>query len=68
MSKEPWCADCLKEGHWVMGTQADHIEPHNGDIEKFFSGKLQTLCDRHHSIKTRIEQPLRKRRVMGEGA
>ena len=30
---------------------ADHVEPHNGDVNKFFLGALQSLCqpchDRH---------------------
>jgi 5-methylcytosine-specific restriction enzyme A len=39
----------------------DHIEPHNGDIEKFWAGPFQTLCKRcHDRDKQRIEHAARK--------
>jgi 5-methylcytosine-specific restriction protein A len=64
LKHEPYCADCLKEGRQVLGNQVHHVVPHEGDAEKFYSGKLQTLCDRHHTMKKRDEQRISQ----GEGA
>ena len=54
---EPLCAFCLADGHNVPATIADHVEPHRGDWNAFRLGKLQSLCDHHHSqTKQRIER------------
>jgi hypothetical protein len=35
----------------------DHVEPHRGDLDKFWSGPFQSLCAEHHnSDKQRIEK------------
>lgn len=34
----------------------DHVEPHKGDLDKFWSGPFQTLCpDDHDVVKQGIE-------------
>jgi 5-methylcytosine-specific restriction protein A len=55
LAEYPWCVDCLAEGKHVPATEVDHIEPHHGDVEKFFAGPLQSLCTSHHSRKTANE-------------
>jgi len=36
----------------------DHVEPHRGDVNKFWLGKLQSLCRNcHESRKRIIDQP-----------
>jgi 5-methylcytosine-specific restriction protein A len=55
LAREPWCAECLQLEQYTPATDADHIERHNGDLQKFFSGKLQSLCHAHHSRKTAEE-------------
>jgi len=55
LTKEPWCADCLKQNIYTLATDCDHIEPHRGDPVKFFKGPFQSLCHSHHSQKTDIE-------------
>lgn len=40
---------CLEEGTLRAATAVDHIVPHQGDINKFWLGKLQSLCYTHHS-------------------
>lgn len=46
----------LELGEIVPANTADHIEPHNGDWEKFWRGELQSLCsDCHNSKKQREE-------------
>jgi hypothetical protein len=49
LMKEPLCAMCEKEGKIVAAQVADHIEPHRGDINKFWMGRLQSLCAAHHN-------------------
>jgi hypothetical protein len=34
----------------------DHIEPHHGDPEKFWTGELQTLCADHHDAAKQAEE------------
>jgi hypothetical protein len=34
----------------------DHVEPHRGDLDKFWSGPFQSLCAECHNVdKQRIE-------------
>jgi 5-methylcytosine-specific restriction endonuclease McrA len=46
---EPLCKFCLERGIVTPATIADHIEPHKGDVNSFFLGKLQSLCWSCHS-------------------
>ena len=40
----------------------DHVEPHRGDVEKFWAGPFQTLCKGcHDSEKQRLERALQGR-------
>lgn len=55
LAKDPWCADCWKDGRYTRATDCDHIEPWAGDHTKFFKGPFQSLCHSHHSTKTRVE-------------
>ncbi len=48
---EPLCRICLEHGHVVAATIADHIEPHNGDWNRFLLGALQSLCRDCHARK-----------------
>jgi hypothetical protein len=69
---EPLCRMCLAVGLINDGSRrmdgsvqtdrrriflvCDHIEPHRGDVVKFFAGPFQTLCPDHHDIvKQQIE-------------
>ena len=54
---EPLCAMCLAEDKVVAPRVADHVEPHHGDVNKFWTGKLQSLCERcHNSRKKDVER------------
>jgi 5-methylcytosine-specific restriction enzyme A len=54
---EPLCRMCLADGRVEPATVADHIEPHHGDVNKFWLGKLQSLCRHcHESRKKFIER------------
>lgn len=55
--KEPYCRLCAGEGYKVKATTVDHITPHRGDWELFIdANNLQSLCKRHHDIKTQEER------------
>lgn len=52
---EPFCRECAKQGVRTPAMDVDHVEPHRGDIKKFMTGELQSLCHRCHSRKTLAE-------------
>jgi 5-methylcytosine-specific restriction protein A len=57
LGTHPLCAFCLAKGLVVPATICDHVEPHKGDLNKFWLGKLQSLCkDCHDSGKRFVEQ------------
>jgi 5-methylcytosine-specific restriction protein A len=51
LQKQPLCEDCLAEGKTTPATIVDHVEPHGGDLRKFFTGALRSLCKCHHDPK-----------------
>ncbi len=54
---EPLCRMCKARGKITPATICDHIEPHKGDIKKFWAGPFQSLCKTcHDSDKQRIEK------------
>ena len=58
LTLEPLCqGECKEKNVVTVATVCDHIEPHHGDIEKFYSGPFQSLCERcHNSFKQRLEK------------
>jgi hypothetical protein len=56
LEREPWCAECAKDGRKSEASIADHLVPHKGNRRLFFRGKLQSLCIIHHNEKTRVER------------
>ena len=54
---EPLCRICKLNGIDTPATICDHIEPHRGDMYKFWNGQFQSLCKRcHDSEKQRLEK------------
>lgn len=45
---EPLCRACQAAGRVTAASVADHIEPHRGDVDAFWSNELQSLCKDHH--------------------
>jgi 5-methylcytosine-specific restriction endonuclease McrA len=67
IAKEPLCRFCMDRGQVTPARIADHIEPHRGDLDKFWYGKLQSLCKRcHDSDKQRIERGGKPKPVIGD--
>jgi 5-methylcytosine-specific restriction enzyme A len=48
---QPLCEECRALGKTIRATVVDHLEPHGGDINKFYTGKLRSLCAEHHNHK-----------------
>lgn len=64
LERQPWCEDCLEADLYVAAKDVDHVERHEGDVEKFYSGALRSLCHACHSRKTAREVGFTSR---GEG-
>ena len=68
LMREPFCRECARlypsgdPRHRTPATVVDHIVPHCGDWDMFTDeGNLQSLCKRHHDIKTAQEQREKRR-------
>jgi 5-methylcytosine-specific restriction enzyme A len=47
---------CKGQGRIVTATVCDHVTPHKGDPDLFWSGPFQSLCTEcHNRTKQRIE-------------
>jgi hypothetical protein len=47
---------CLQQGRIRAATIVDHINPHAGDRNAFFLGKVQSLCAEHHDGEKRVTE------------
>ena len=54
LKHEPLCQMCLARGIVTPAKVADHIEPHQGDWNKFKLGALQSLCFNCHDRTKRL--------------
>lgn len=48
LAAEPLCRMCLAEERVVAAVVCDHVEPHRGDVDRFWRGPFQSLCKPHH--------------------
>ena len=56
LAEHPLCKYCAELGRVTPATVVDHVEPHRGDVNKFWLGELQSLCDLcHKSTKAFLE-------------
>lgn len=67
LEKEPLCRMCHAKGRVRLATIVDHIDPHKGDMVKFYNPRnLQSLCKWHHdSVKQAMEKGGTPRREIG---
>jgi 5-methylcytosine-specific restriction protein A len=57
LSKEPDCRFCGLAGIKTRATVCDHVHPHRGSVEAFWSGPFQSLCSEcHNRDKQRMER------------
>jgi 5-methylcytosine-specific restriction protein A len=61
LRRQPNCTWCAGQGVLTPGTQVDHITPLSQGGAEFDHANAQTLCDRHHDLKTRAESSARQR-------
>ena len=53
---QPLCEMCKDIGNITEATVVDHVEPHRGNEDKFWTGPFQSLCKQcHDSHKQRQE-------------
>lgn len=53
LADNPLCIQCLKNGIIKAASVVDHIEPHRGDMVKFWDvSNHNALCKRCHDVKT----------------
>lgn len=53
LDQHPLCVQCKRNGRITAANEVDHIDPHRGDMEKFWlETNWQALCKRCHSRKT----------------
>ena len=50
------CAVCLERGFVEPATICDHVEPHHGDVNKFWLGPFMSLCKRCHDSGKRFAE------------
>ena len=56
ITQNPLCAECKRRGIVKVGYVVDHITPISKGGEALDERNLQTLCKRHHAIKTGKER------------
>ena len=44
LRKNPLCEMCARQGRLEPAQVVDHVVPHEGDLDLFYTGKLQSLC------------------------
>lgn len=66
LTQEPLCRMCLEIDVVTEANTVDHITPHRGDEEKFWSGPFQSLCPSCHSRHKQAEE--RGKNVVRYGA
>ncbi len=65
LRSNPLCVMCQAEGRTTAANVVDHVEPHKGDRERFFSGPFQSLCATHHNATKQREEHRGPSRVIG---
>jgi 5-methylcytosine-specific restriction protein A len=54
LAAEPLCRLCKLDDKIEPATVADHVERHFGDPEKFWRGKLQSVCRNCHEVRKKF--------------
>ena len=68
LMREPLCRYCKALGRITASSICDHIEPHRGDVAKFWSGPFQALCKTcHDGTKQQLEKGGRLRGCNPDG-
>jgi hypothetical protein len=54
LALSPLCVMCKLDGKATPATIVDHVEKHFGDPEKFWKGKLQSVCRSCHEVRKKF--------------
>ena len=65
LRSHPLCVGCEAIGKVIIAVLVDHVEPHQGDMSKFWNSELwQSSCKWHHDVvKQRLEAMLEQRQI-----
>lgn len=66
LARVPWCEPCKRMGKSRAAFAANHVEPHGGDREKFFHGKLESACENCHNQFIQQAENAGFRKVIGD--
>jgi hypothetical protein len=61
LTTEPYCRRHLDRGEVVVANTVNHVEPHEGDWEKFIGGPFESLCKPCHDSDVQREERRRGR-------
>lgn len=57
LRRHPLCRFCLeRRGKLEPAVVADHVVPHRGNMNRFWTGMLQSLCEECHNRTKRLEE------------
>lgn len=56
LAGQPLCAMCEADGVIRPALVCDHIEPHRGDVDRFWAGPFQSLCIGCHNRRKQREE------------
>lgn len=48
LAATPFCERCERRGELKRATVVHHVEPHRGDLDKFYGGPFEALCKPCH--------------------
>lgn len=65
LQTEPLCRMCSEDGRTTAATVCDHVTPHKGDADLFWSGPFQSLCATHHNSTKQAEEAGKPRARVG---
>lgn len=55
LAEHPLCERCLLQEIVTEATVVHHIDPHRGDLDKFWNGPFEGLCKPHHDSQGQLE-------------
>ena len=58
----PLCVTCQRRDRTTAATTLDHVEPHGGDLVRFWAGPFQGLCATCHSAGKQSEEHTGRKR------
>lgn len=62
LDEHPLCLMCEALDAVTPATVCDHVTPHRGDVDLFWSGPFQSLCKAHHDGAKQAEERQARRR------